>query len=194
MNRQSPSSSERRSFFARLNAGVASLAAMAASAAAPAFRRVRNERRSGDDGDCILMCTSLSVRIRETENNLITWEQPRLTTPKTPVTYLHRHLSLPNHEVTASSEALPTGPLINSIRSSCASHHANGTKALTNAPRKMKKHRTATHKNPRCATPKKITKGTQDGPPLSRWSLLCARKLSRDQREPVLPRARRPRN
>jgi hypothetical protein len=36
--------------------------ASAAMAAAPALKRVRNERRSGDDEGCLLMRTSLSVR------------------------------------------------------------------------------------------------------------------------------------
>jgi hypothetical protein len=34
-----------------------------ASEAAPAWNRLKNERRSGEDGDWLLMCSSLSDRI-----------------------------------------------------------------------------------------------------------------------------------
>ena len=48
--------------------------------------------------------------------------------PRTSMTNLHKHLSLPDHGVTAALHTLPVGSLINSIRSLCTSHPANGTK------------------------------------------------------------------
>src|ERR1700680_608346 len=77
---------------------------------------------------------------------------------KTSVTYLHQHLFVPNHRVTTHRTLWLVGPLINSIRSLCASQQANGTKVLIDAPRRLKNIRTSAHKYPRCATKCRSTK------------------------------------
>src|SRR5438045_409270 len=55
--------------------------AMPASDATPAFRRVKNERRWGDDGDSLFICTSHSVRIWENQKHLSMRRQPRVQRP-----------------------------------------------------------------------------------------------------------------